>query len=129
MNKRTRVGALAAVLAIAVVVGASDGNAAEAAPFYNYPLGARDLHLGDQGSDVQTLNLLLRSEALPVPATVSFDPPTDSAVRSVQAAAGLTPNGVADRGTRKAIARRMTRAGATWYGRGLWVAPPLAVWF
>lgn len=120
MNKRTIVGTLAAVLAIAVGVGARHADGAEAAPYYNYPLGARNLRLGDQGSDVQTLNLLLRSEALPVPPTVSFGPPTDSAVRSVQAGAGLTPNGVADRQTRKAMARRMTRAGATWYGRGLW---------
>ncbi len=120
MNKRTMVGTLAAVLAIAAGAGFAPGDGAEAASYYDYPLGARDLRLGDQGSDVQTLNWLLRAEALPVPPTVSFEPPTDSAVRSLQASAGLHADGVADRQTRKAIARRMPRAMSTWYGPGLW---------
>lgn len=83
-------------------------------------LGARELRLGDRGSDVKTLNWALRAQALGTPANAMFGRETDSAVRAVQASVGIQTDGVVRRKTRKAIASRMQNHRATWYGPGLY---------
>ena len=88
--------------------------------YYKVQFGARNLWRGHRGEDVKTLQWLLSSNALGGPHDGSFGNPTDSLVRRFQAAAGLSANGVVRKGTRKAFARRMPLARATWYGPGFW---------
>ncbi len=136
MRKRSLTGALiaGAFLACALVgagsasaqsggvsggLGDETGSSADAT-FYKLPFGARDLSLGMAGSDVKTLNWVLRGLALGTAYHGSFEQVTDSAVRSFQAAAGVASSGVVDRYTRKAIARRMRGQYASWYGPGFY---------
>jgi rare lipoprotein A (peptidoglycan hydrolase) len=108
-----RIGA-AALAALALLgIGASS-----AAPQTGF--GTRDLRLGDQGADVKTLNWALRAQALGAPTHAAFVSETDGAVRTLQRSAGIKANGVVRRTTRKAIAARMPRQRATWYGPGLY---------
>ena len=86
----------------------------------SYPLGARELKLGDRGGDVKTLNWVLRAQALSTGHHGSFDGQTDWAVRTLQSGAGLPTDGVVRRDTRKAIASRMLNQRATWYGPGFY---------
>lgn len=88
--------------------------------FYDLPFGARDMSYGMSGTDVKTLNWLLRGLALGGPLHTNFDSLTDSAVRSLQSAAGIASNGVVNRYTRKAIAARMLKQKASWYGPGFY---------
>jgi rare lipoprotein A (peptidoglycan hydrolase) len=84
--------------------------------------GSRALKLGDCGTDVQTLNLLLKSK--PVGAGVvpdsQFADGTEQAVKAFQAGAGLASNGVVDSTTRKALKKSMNRQVASWYGPGFY---------
>jgi rare lipoprotein A (peptidoglycan hydrolase) len=80
----------------------------------------RDLRLWDRGGDVKTLNWALRAQGHGAPYHGTFEKATEVAVRSVQAGAGITADGVVRRDTRQAIAARMPAQGATWYGPGLY---------
>lgn len=80
------------------------------------PFGDRSLRRGNRGDDVKTLNWLLRAEELKAPFDGDFLTPTHRAVRKFQARVGQRRTGVVKRGTRKAIAKRMEIAPATWYG-------------
>jgi rare lipoprotein A (peptidoglycan hydrolase) len=84
--------------------------------YYDVPFGSRDLSAGMNGADVQTLNWVLRGLALGTGHDGAFGSVTDSAVRSVQAGAGLAANGVVNIDTRKALAARMLNQNASWYG-------------
>jgi hypothetical protein len=88
--------------------------------YYNVQFGARNLWRGHRGEDVKTLQWLLSSNALGGPHDGSFRKPTDGLVRRFQAGVGLRASGVVRKGTRKAFARRMPLARATWYGPGFW---------
>ena len=88
--------------------------------YYNVPFGYRDLSSGMNGSDVQTLNWVLRGLALGTGHDGAFGAVTDSAVRSVQTGAGLAASGVVNLDTRKAIAARMANQRASWYGPGFY---------
>jgi peptidoglycan hydrolase-like protein with peptidoglycan-binding domain len=99
--------------------GEQTGQAADGT-WYPYAFGARDLSLGMAGADVKTLNWLLRGLALGAPLHGSFEPETDRAVRSFQAAAGLASDGVVRRETRKQLASRMRGGNASWYGPGFY---------
>jgi rare lipoprotein A (peptidoglycan hydrolase) len=88
--------------------------------FYDLPFGARDLSAGMTGTDVKTLNWVLRGLALGTLPSGSFDSTTDSAVRSLQASAGVSTSGVVDLHTRKAMAGRMLNQHASWYGPGFY---------
>ena len=88
--------------------------------YYRVQFGARHLWRGHRGEDVKTLQWLLSSNAFGGPHDGSFRKPTDTLVRRFQAAADLEASGVVRKGTRKAFARRMPLAGATWYGPGFW---------
>jgi peptidoglycan hydrolase-like protein with peptidoglycan-binding domain len=83
-------------------------------------LGSRPLRLGDCGTDVQTLNLLLSSKPLGagVAPDNQFGEATDQAVKAFQAGAGLNSNGVVASTTRKTLKRSMNKAMASWYGPG-----------
>lgn len=129
MRRRTMLGTLlAATTAVSVAAapapaqtGGTAGASGSADPtYYNVPLGYRDLSLGMNGADVQTLNWVLRGLALGTPHDGAFQAPTDTAVRYLQAGAGLAANGVVNVDTRKAIATRMLNQKASWYGPGFW---------
>jgi rare lipoprotein A (peptidoglycan hydrolase) len=86
------------------------------ATFYDMPFGARDLSRGMSGTDVQTLNWVLRGLALGTPYDGYFLDTTAGAVRSFQASAALPADGVVGLTTRKALASRMLNQMASWYG-------------
>jgi rare lipoprotein A (peptidoglycan hydrolase) len=84
--------------------------------------GSRALKLGDCGTDVHTLNLLLKSKPVGtgvVPDT-QFADSTEQAVEAFQTEAGLQPDGVVESTTRKALKKSMTRSVASWYGPGFY---------
>ncbi len=85
-------------------------------------LGERNLQRGDCGTDVKTLNWILRAErtARGAPLGKTFRRRTERAVRSVQRARGLRRSGVVDRRTRRALVRSMRRGVATFYGPGFY---------
>ena len=80
------------------------------------PFGARDLSQGMSGTDVQTLNWVLRGLALGTPYDGYFLDTTAAAVRSFQTSAALPVDGVVGQTTRKALASRMLNQVASWYG-------------
>jgi Putative peptidoglycan binding domain/Lytic transglycolase len=104
------------------VTGASGeaGQSAGDGTYYPYWFGARDLQIGMAGEDVRTLNWVLRGLALSTPFDGVFRSPTESAVRGFQAAAGVPSDGVVRRSTRKALASRMLKQTASYYGPGLY---------
>jgi len=127
MRRRTTIGAVVAVAAMAATLatpayaqtGGTGGAGASADPtFYRMPFGARDLSAGMTGTDVKTLNWALRGLALGTPYHAYFQQPTSYAVRNLQAASGLSADGVVNRYTRKAMASRMLKHKASWYGKG-----------
>src|SRR5438874_13464698 len=70
----------------------------------HYPFGSRTLARGDCGSDVTTLNWLLRAKASrSVRLGSDYDGSTVSAVRDFERAHGLRPNGVFERTTRDSL--------------------------
>jgi hypothetical protein len=85
-------------------------------------LGDRVLRIGDCGTDVKTLNWILKASPNKtglVP-TSHFNSPTDAAVRTVQRTDGLNPDGVVDDHTRTALKQTMPKSIATWYGPGFY---------
>ena len=113
------VAAFAAVSAFAGSAQAQSAGGSSSPPdgtFYDLPFGYRDLTMGMNGTDVQTLNWVLRGLALGTPHDGAFSQPTDGAVRSFQASAGLGASGVVNLYTRKAMAARMLNQKASWYG-------------
>ncbi len=129
MRKARLVRACAGALTLPLLLGAGGGTigggvgpeqARAAEPFYKVGFGARDLRIGHRGADVKTLNWVLRSQRLSTLHHGTFYGQTYHAARAVQRTAGLQPNGVVDKWTRKAIARRMLNQRATWYGPGFW---------
>jgi rare lipoprotein A (peptidoglycan hydrolase) len=95
---------------------AQTGGASADATFYDMPFGARDLSQGMSGTDVQTLNWVLRGLALGTPYDGYFLDTTAAAVRSFQTSAALPVDGVVGQTTRKALASRMLNQVASWYG-------------
>jgi rare lipoprotein A len=100
----------------------SDGTGAPTVPgdCPTIEFGLRPLQLGDCGTDVQTLNLLLRSKPIgtAVIADNQFGVATEQAVTAFQDSAGLSSSGVVDSGTRKALRKGMIKSMASWYGPG-----------
>lgn len=124
MRKRYVIGcaAFAAATALALPGAASAQTATSAVDptFYDLPFGSRDLSAGMAGTDVKTLNWVLRGLALGTTPDGSFSSTTDGAVRSLQATAGVSASGVVDLATRKTMASRMLNQHASWYGPGLY---------
>ncbi|MSO41810.1 MAG: hypothetical protein EXQ70_07975 [Solirubrobacterales bacterium] len=95
-------------------------------PSSKFSFGSRNLSLGMTGDDVRTLNWILNGISTParpasaVPFDDSFDRPTDDSVRAFQQTAGLGTDGIVEKTTRKALAKRMPAQLATWYGPGFW---------
>jgi rare lipoprotein A (peptidoglycan hydrolase) len=117
-------GIFATVAAAASAHAASSGGVGDGStPSGECPaleLGQRPLKLGDCGSDVQTLNWVLKSKPLgaSVLPDTRFGDATDQAVKAFQGAAGLSSSGVVDGGTRKALKKSMSKGVASWYGPG-----------
>ena len=119
-------GLFAMVVAAASAQAASSGGVGGGVPVEpgcsGLQFGTRALKLGDCGTDVQTLNLLLKSKPVGtgvVPDT-QFAPTTDEAVKAFQAGAGISSNGVVDSTTRKALKKSMNKQVASWYGPGFY---------
>jgi peptidoglycan hydrolase-like protein with peptidoglycan-binding domain len=112
----------AAASAHAASSGAVDGGVPVPPGCAGVEFGARALQLGDCGTDVQTLNMLLKSKPVGsgiVPDT-QFAPTTDQAVKAFQGEAGIPTNGVVDSTTRKALKKSMNKQVASWYGPGFY---------
>ena len=82
--------------------------------------GSRTLSKGDCGSDVKTLNWMLRSKATKVDLAKDYKRSTASAVRSFERNRGLKVNGVVEKKTRSALTRSLPKGNATWYGPTLY---------
>lgn len=82
--------------------------------------GKRSLERGDCGSDVATLNWILRAKSYGVPLDPEFENRTDDSVREFQRKQALRADGVVDGRTRDAIVASMRRQMASWYGPGFW---------
>jgi hypothetical protein len=83
----------------------------------NYHFGSRTLAFGDCGSDVATLNWLLRAKASRSVGLGSiYDASTVAAVRDFERANGLPPNGVFDEATRESLTQSLSSQRASWYG-------------
>jgi peptidoglycan hydrolase-like protein with peptidoglycan-binding domain len=121
-------GLFATLAAAASAHAASSGGVADGIPTGTAPsgdcpaveFGQRPLRLGDCGTDVQTLNLLLKSKPIgsAVLPDALFGGATEQAVKAFQQEAGLDASGVVDQGTRKALKKSMTKGVASWYGPG-----------
>lgn len=82
------------------------------------PFGERTLERGDCGSDVETLNWLLRSREYGVALDPSFEAATHESVRDFQDRRGFARTGVVDTETRRKLVDAMGRQTASWYGPG-----------
>ena len=83
----------------------------------NHPFGSRILSRGDCGSDVQTLNWLLRAKASSsVELSPDYTSSTVSAVRDFERSHGQTANGIFEKLTRQTLTGSLSTNQATWYG-------------
>jgi rare lipoprotein A (peptidoglycan hydrolase) len=120
-------GLFAMLAAAASAQGASSGGVSQDVPPVPgecpaFEFGNRPLKLGDCGTDVQTLNWLLKSKPvgtgiIPEP---QFSDPTEQAVKAFQSEAGLNADGVVESTTRKALKKSMSKPTASWYGPGFY---------
>jgi rare lipoprotein A (peptidoglycan hydrolase) len=113
---------IVAVLAAAASAHAVSGGTTLPGTCGDADLGTRTLRLGDCGTDVKTLNWVLRSRKFgaAVGTGKRFDLPTEVAVRELQSKATLKNNGVVDSGTATALRKGMRSGVASWYGPGFW---------
>jgi rare lipoprotein A (peptidoglycan hydrolase) len=113
-------GLFATVAAAATADAASSGGTVPPGTCPQIELGERPLELGDCGTDVETLNWILKSTPAGANLTPgqSFGEATDAAVRAFQESAQLNANGVVESQTRKALRRSMDKGMASWYGPG-----------
>lgn len=120
-------GLVAMLAAAASAQGASSGGVSQDVPPVPgvcpaFEFGNRPLKLGDCGTDVQTLNWLLKSKPvgtgiIPEP---QFSGPTELAVKAFQSEAGLNADGLVESTTRKALKKSMSKPTASWYGPGFY---------
>ncbi len=80
--------------------------------------GKRSLEKGDCGSDVETLNWLLKAREYKVPLRRNFKNQTHNSVQAYQRKKGFHQTGVVNSRTRKAITGSMKTQRASWYGPG-----------
>ncbi|MFN8161041.1 MAG: peptidoglycan-binding protein [Solirubrobacterales bacterium] len=116
---------LAGILAMSGAVASGAAGRASGGtglPGLGIPFGSRVLRVGMEGSDVAVLNGIVKSKLYgsAVPMGSRFGEGTASAVRRFQQRKGLHRTGVVTRATADALAGSMKRAGATWYGPGLY---------
>jgi len=84
-------------------------------------LGERTLREGSTGSDVETLQAILKARGYaPLKPTGTFDGPTVVAVKRFQREASLEADGVVGPQTRPKLVGLMRVGRATWYGPGLY---------
>ncbi len=95
--------------------GGNGGGACEPGQF-----GHRSLERGDCGSDVETLNWLLKADDYRVALDNTFSADTHDAVRDVQSKRDMRRSGVVDERTRDKLVAEMSRRKASWYGPGFW---------
>jgi rare lipoprotein A (peptidoglycan hydrolase) len=115
--------AIAAALAGAASAHATSGGTAlpgAPTPCQEASLGDRTLRLGDCGTDVKTLNWVLKSRKFgtAVGTGKRFDGPTEVAVKALQAKSKLQSDGIVDTGTALALKSQMRSNVASWYGPG-----------
>lgn len=98
--------------------GDDGGGGGDGARCQTIPFGERTLERGDCGSDVETLNWLLRSREYGVALDPSFEATTHESVRDFQRRRGFAQTGVVNRETRRKLVDTMGRQTASWYGPG-----------
>jgi rare lipoprotein A (peptidoglycan hydrolase) len=111
-----------AMLAAAASAQAADGGVGMSDRCTHARFGQRTLEMGDCGTDVKTLNWILRSKSYAdgVDLGADFQNPTAATVREFERRRGLAVDGVVEEGTRKALVKAMDRDIATWYGPGFY---------
>jgi rare lipoprotein A (peptidoglycan hydrolase) len=82
--------------------------------------GERTLEQGDCGTDVTTLNWILKSKRYGVPLEKNFGKPTTTSVRDFQQRKDVPADGVVDEPTRKQLVGSMRGQMASWYGPGFY---------
>ncbi len=82
--------------------------------------GKRTLEQGDCGTDVTTLNWMLKAKSYGVPLRKNFERPTATSVRDFQREKDVRANGVVNRRTRDELVGSMRRDMASWYGPGFY---------
>jgi rare lipoprotein A (peptidoglycan hydrolase) len=117
--------AIVAALAAAASAHATSGGTAlpgAPTPCQQADLGDRTLRLGDCGTDVKTLNWVLKSRRFgsAVETGKTFDSPTEDAVKALQEKSKLPSDGIVNPGTALALKSQMHSNTASWYGPGFW---------
>jgi len=113
---------VAALIAIcsataAASVPSGSGGVGSVSQCGHHAFGSRVLARGDCGSDVTTLNWLLRAKAWrSVKLGSRYGRSTVSAVRRYERAKGLRANGVFERSTRQSLTGSLSFQRASWYG-------------
>jgi Lytic transglycolase/Putative peptidoglycan binding domain len=82
--------------------------------------GKRALERGDCGTDVETLNWILKAKDYGVPLERRFESPTEGSVKQFQQKKGIRDSGVVNKRTRNEIVGGLKRHLASWYGPGFW---------
>lgn len=82
--------------------------------------GKRALEQGDCGTDVTTLNWILKANSYGVPLRKNFESPTATSVRDFQRKKDVRANGVVNKRTRNELVGSMRRQMASWYGPGFY---------
>ena len=82
--------------------------------------GTRTLEQGDCGTDVTTLNWILKAKSYGVPLHKNFEGPTATSVRDFQRKRDVRANGVVNKRTRDELVGSMRRHKASWYGPGFY---------
>jgi hypothetical protein len=114
--------ALTAVGASASSGGFSSEPGRSPEPASEVRFGTRLLRVGMEGPDVKVLKGIIRSKPYVrrITGDDHFDGPTERGVRAFQERRELARTGVVDRATARELTLSMRRAGATWYGPGLY---------
>jgi peptidoglycan hydrolase-like protein with peptidoglycan-binding domain len=96
--------------------GGGDGGGSGGCP--NAQFGERTLSRGDCGSDVKTLNWILKAKKYAAPLDGDFEDPTEGSVEDFERKKDLAVNGIVEGATRRKLVRSMGRNQASWYGPG-----------
>jgi len=112
----------AAASANAGVGGVGTGGSGQGGGCAKADFGKRTLRLGDCGTDVMTLNWILKSMRFErgVRPNENFEDPTEGTLRTFQRRAELGVSGIANARTRRELVKSMSRQTASWYGPGFW---------
>ncbi|MEO8092775.1 MAG: septal ring lytic transglycosylase RlpA family protein [bacterium] len=100
--------------------GGGGGNGGGGGGCSRTEFGKRTLEQGDCGTDVTTLNWILKAKSYGVPLHKNFKSPTTTSVRDFQRRKDVRASGVVNKRTRNELVGSMRRQMASWYGPGFY---------